>query len=359
MFFLSSLLLNHCGTAVVLFTEIIKVINLIKDKKMKMPRTAFAMILLLTALIIQGCEQDNLNEPASVSDDDYIRSIALNSAFSNNPYDDDNLFGNETGDFDDLGAVPENLYGTDDPIDSLVKWGRRVSSVNVNVNISSSGDTMKTASVNRTINGYFIIVGYVGGQLDSTAKPYTEEMKRNVTFKRVDNRPNPRFNWRVYQYSAIDGQTTSPQTGESNIIINRVEYFRNGALMLVLNGPDFTGNIFTSRYFGGTPFFETEPGDVINAKVYVTSNQQDTDYVAFHWARNSFGFHRERFQMTSQTPNGNNFDRVYEKSYTIYQQHQGGIHNGFISANTMSSLRDNDPALFSSTFLGLPYKVRR
>jgi hypothetical protein len=217
---------------------------------------------------------------------------------------------------------------------------------------------MKTVEVLRTISGNFIIIGNIGGILDSTLKPYVQEQKRIVTFKRVNRKPNPRMNWRVYQHSAIDGQTTSPQIGKDHISISKVEYYLNNQLVLTLNGPDFTVNMFTSRFFGGGRIIEIDPGDQIKTKVYLTSDQSDTDYVAFHWARNGFGFHREKFELVSQTPNGNNFDRVFEKEFTVFAQHGHGMHNGFISANTRKSLYDNDPQLFSSTYLGLPYRVR-
>jgi hypothetical protein len=179
-----------------------------------------------------------------------------------------------------------------------------------------------------------------------------------VIFKRIGRRPNPRFNWRVYQYSAVDGNTTNPQTGKDNIVINKVEIYKNNDLILTLYGPDFTINIFNARFFGANSLIESIRGDQVKFKVYATCNQSDTDIVSFHWARNSFGFHRERFELTSQTQNGSNYDRIYEKTFNIYSQHRHGIHNAFISVNTRSSLYDNSPLLFSSTYMGFPYRVR-
>ncbi len=323
----------------------------------KFLRSLVPFLFLLT-ILINGCQNDNITEPSYLSEDEYLRTTAINSAFSSDTDDDDNLFSNEVDDFDALGPITDNVSGFDTPIDSLIKWGRRVTGVNINSVITVSSDSMKTVEVTRTISGNFIIIGYIGGVLDSTSKPYVQEQKRIVIFKRVQRRPNPRFNWRVYQHSAVDGQTTSPQTGKSNIIMSKVEFYRNNQLVLTLNGPDFTTNLFTSRHFGGTRLIEVDRGDQIKTLVYLNSNQPDTDYVSYHWARNSFGFHREKFELISQTPGGNGFDRIYEKTYTIYSQHHGGIHNGFISANTHKSLYDNDPSLFSSTYMGLPYRVR-
>ena len=320
--------------------------------------SVFFPALLILGFLVNGCQNDNITEPNYLNEDEYLKSVAVNTAFSSNTDDDDNLFANEVDDFDSFGPVTDNESGFDTPIDSLLRWGRRVTGVNINSAITFSSDSMKTVEVTRTISGNFIIIGYINGLTDSTAKPYVQQQKRIVIFKRVGRKQNPRFNWRVYQHSAVDGQTTAPQSGKDNITINKVEIYRNNELVLTLTGPDFTTNFFTARHFGGTRLFEADRGDQIKTKVYLNSNQTDTDYVAYHWARNSFGFHREKFELVSQTPNGNNFDRIYEKTFQVYSQHHGGMHNGFISANTHKSLYDNDPALFSSTYMGLPYRVR-
>jgi len=310
------------------------------------------LAFLLISIYISGCKTDNITDPSAQSDDEYLQSTALNSAFSTDPDDDDNLFATEISDFDANGAVFNS------PIDSLLRWGRRVTNVNINTSISNSGDTMKNVIVTRTITGNFIIIGYVGGNLDSTVKPYTQEQKRLISFKRIGRNSRPRENWRVFQYSAIDGETKTPQTGKSNIVMSKIEFYKNNSLVLTLNGPDFTTNIFNARRFGGNGSMEVNRGDQVRIKVYATSNQSDTDIVSYHWARNSFGFHRESFVMTSQVPNGGSFDRTYEKEFNIYGNHHGGMNNAFISANTRSSLYDNSPSLFSSTYMGLPYRVR-
>jgi len=324
----------------------------------KLAASTILFCIIASLALFHGCSDDNTTEPGAMTDDEYIANTAINSAFSSDPDDDDNLFANEISDFDAVGPVQDFEGGFDTPIDSLLKWGRRVTNVNVNTSINTIGDTLKEVRVTRTISGNFIIVGYIGGALDSTVKPYSQEQNRLITFKRVDRKPNPKFNWRVYQYSAIDGETKSPQIGKQNIVMNQIEFYKNDNLVLTLNGPDFTTNIFKSRLFAGNGLFETDRGDRIKIKVMLTSNQSDTDIVAYHWARNSFGFHREKFILTSQTPNGTNFDRTYEKTFEIYNQHNRGIHNAFISSNTRSSLYDNSINLFSSTYMGLPYRVR-
>ncbi|MFZ1323248.1 MAG: hypothetical protein WAT71_16955 [Ignavibacteria bacterium] len=315
------------------------------------------LIALLLTVIISSCSDNTIETGENQTDDEYIRSIAMNSSFSSNEDDDDNLFYSDEMDFESEGATYSNA-NINTPLDSILKWGRRITGKNVNVNITSHGDTLKEVVVTKAITGNFIIIGYIGGVLDSTVKPFSQEHKRLINFKRIKRSPHPRLNWRVFQYSAVDGETKTPQIGKENIVMNRVEYYRNNELILTLNGPDFTSNIFTARHFGNHSQIEVGRGDQVRIKVYLTSNQIDEDVVAYHWGRNSHGFHRELFEMTTEIQNGNNFDRTFEKTFEIYQNHKHGMHNGFISSTTRSSLFDNSTSLFSSTYMGLPYRVR-
>ena len=61
--------------------------------------------------------------------------------------------------------------------------------------------------------------------------------------------------------------------------------------------------------------------------------------------------------MTSEIPNGQYWDRTYEKTFNIYGDHKRGVFNGFISASTHKSLYDDSPAEFASDLVGTPYRV--
>ena len=162
----------------------------------------------------------------------------------------------------------------------------------------------------------------------------------------------------MYEVSGVDGQTTSPQVGKDNIVMNSIEIYKNGQLELTLNGPGFTSNVFKARFFGGPGILNALPGDQVRVKVYVTSNQADKDMVAFHWAKNRHGRHRVLFEMTSEVQNGSTYDRTFEKTFDIYNLHRRGVFNGYISATTRSTLFDSDPSLLSTTYAGMKYFVR-
>ncbi len=324
----------------------------------KISRFTLLLNLALFAIFfisISGCNKDEVTSPTATTEDEYITNIAIQSTDGSND-DDNEVLGNEVLDFSEEGAVFANeneLTG----YDSLKFYGRRVTGTSVSTSFTVNTDTLKTLSIKRTITGNFIIKGYIGGSLDSTVKPYSQEQFRTATFKRIARSQNFRLNWRLLNVSAVDGQTITPELGKSNITMSKIEFYKNGNLLITLNGPDFTSNLFTTRFLNGNGIMNVKRNDNIRVKVFATSNQSDTDIVAFHWSRNAFGFHRIAFGMTSQVLVGSTYERTYEKTFTIYALHRLGVFNAFISASTRSSLWNNNPNMFSSTYMGVPYRV--
>jgi hypothetical protein len=317
-----------------------------------------AVLLIISAILglyLIGCS-NSVNTPDNQTDDEYIRGVILNGTGSNQQ-DDEDLMSNEVYDFDDGGPVGNGGGGGDTPIDSLLRWGRRIIGVNVNIDITSQGDSLKIAEITRTITGDFIIIGIVSGSQETIMKPFTEVLKRNAIFKRVGYNPRPHFNWRLYKVSLVDGETITPQVGTDYVQMNKVEVYVNNSLAYTFQGPDFTQNVFTPRRFHGGGIPQVHHGDQVKIKVYTHSTQPEPDIVVWHWARNAFGFHREPFVMTSEIPNGQNWDRTYEKTFNIYGRHMFGCFNGFISASTHKSLFDDSPSEFASDLVGTPYRV--
>ena len=189
-------------------------------------------------------------DPDNQTDDQYIQEV-VTTGVNSNQQDDEDLMSNESYDLDDGGAVGGN---GDTPIDSLIRWGRRVTGVNVNVNITSEGDSLKIAHITRTITGNFIIVGMVGGVQQTITKPYTEVLKRDAIFKRIAHTPRPRFNWKLYKVSMLDGETTTPQVGSDYVQMNKVEVYINNVLSDTFQGP-ILPRIFSQRNVLAVPEF--------------------------------------------------------------------------------------------------------
>ena len=315
-----------------------------------------AIFGLFSVYLLQGCNETPVND--NQTDDEFIKEVVTLGTGSNNQ-DEDDLMSGEAGDLDDGGPVYNGGGGGDTPIDSLLKWGRKVTSVNVNVNITSEGDSIKYANVTRTINGNYIIVGVVNNVVDTVMKPYTEVLKRYVVFRRVAYTQFPRRNWRLYKVSMVDGGTTAPQNSNDYVQMQKVDVYVNNTLAYTFNGPDFTQNVYITKRFGGDGIPRVHLGQQIRVVVTTISQQSEPDIVAWHWARNTFGFHRVPFDMTSSVPNpsGPGYLRTYEKTYNIYLLHPLGVFNGFINASTHKSLYDDSPVEFASDLVGTPYRV--
>lgn len=319
----------------------------------------FFTILAAVVIFLSGCEK-NTTEPDSMTDDEYIQSV-ISSGYDNDYGNEDNLMKQEYEDFNEGGPYFDNDGGMDiSPIDSLYKWGRRITGLNRNYIVTSEGDSVKKVAVLTTLTGNFIILGYVNGTLDTIVKSYSEVLKRNVWFKRVNNTPHPARNWRLYQVSGLDGETTQPQTGSSLVQITKLELFLNNAAspQYTFNGPDFSTIYFTTKLFGGSGIPQIDRNEQVKVRIYTTSQLTHVDYVAFHWAKNSFGFHRIPFALESEAGSGPYF-RVYTKTFQIYGNHRFGAFNAYFSASTHESLYDNDVTKFASDLVGIPFKVTR
>lgn len=324
-------------------------------KFLKPSKNVFMLaIAAVFTLYMSACGDNSVSD--NQTDDEFITEVVTNG-YSNPNAEDDDLFKAESSDFEDGGAVGD-IDGMDTPIDSLMKWGRIVTGSSATVTITTEGDSLKNADITRTITGNYVIVGVVGGVVDTIFKPYTQVFHRTAVFKRVGNNPRPRHNWRLYKVSMVDGHTTSPQNSDSYVQMQQIQVYVNGTLTYTFAGPDFTQNVFTTRRFDGAGIPEVNAGDQVRFVVTTYSTQSEQDIVAWHWGKRNFGFHREPFVMTSETPNGSGWTRTYDKTITINgATHHRGRFNGFISASTHKSLYDDSPAEFASDAVGTPYRV--
>jgi len=306
---------------------------------------------------LSGC--NSTTSPTYGTDEQYLQSV-VTAGYDTNQTNDDNLMYNEKGDMDDGGAVGDNGIGGS-AIDSLKRWGRIITDVNVNFQGSFiGGDTLYQIIVTRNITGYYRIIGWHNNTIDSVTKPYTETLNRIVVFKRVNRKPNPIFNWRLYDVSLLSGGTQTPVpngASQSQIVGINITTPTNTINWPAPNG-DFTQFNFVTLRFGGTGIPQVHIGDQVTINVTVNSVEQN-NYVAWHWARNTFGFHRVPFTFVSSTPypQGNGYLVVFTKTFTIYPNHKLGVFNGFINASTHESLYDDDQGKFASTEVGIPYRV--
>ncbi len=309
--------------------------------------------------VIAGCSKNDAIGP-EITDDEFIQEV-MSGGYDNDLANEDNLISRENEDMNDEGAVfddenspPLNNY------DSVYKSGRIILSVNKNINITTEGDTIKNAVMTKTVSGNFIVIGYMNGTTDTTIKPFTEVIQRKSVFKRVASTNHPRKNWRLYQISGLDGETTIPETGSSKVQITKIEIYKNNSAVpaYTFSGPDFTLLSFTTKLFGGTGIPVLDRNDLIKVKVYTVSQMSDTDKVAFHWSKNNSGKRRVTLTMESQTGNGP-YNRIYSKDFTIFGSHKIGVFNAYLRAATRESLYDIDPGKYASDAAAIPFRITR
>ncbi len=180
-------------------------------------------------------------------------------------------------------------------------------------------------------------------------------LKRDISFKRVARFTDPRLNWRLYQVSLLSGGTTLPQPDTLAQMV-QIQVTVDNNPTVTWFGPDFTQNSFKTIKFGGSGIPHVRIGSTVVIQVTVNSTEP-ANIVAWHWARNTFGFHRVPFTLVSSTPGGRGYLNVYQKTFIVYPNHKLGCFNGYINASTMESLYDDGLTNFSSSEVGIPYRV--
>jgi len=321
--------------------------------KIKNSTKGLVALLLMGGFMAYFVACNSSTTSPAQNDNDYITSVVTGGTGAG---DESDLTSREVTDYDDGGAVSDG-GGSNNPIDSLSRWGRKVTGVTIDAPIQSVGDSLKIVNITRTITGIYIIIGWSGGNPDSVTKPYTEVFHRVAIFRRVATTQYPRLNWKLYKYTLLDGATQTPQPGKSQISINSITATIPGSIVYAFQGTDFTNDTITTMYapWNGSGMPNVHQGDQVTVDVYLTSNQPvGTDYVAWHWARNTFGFHRVPFTYMGQV----NGQSHYQRTFNIYSNHILGTFNAYISANTHQSLWDDNTQLFSSTEVGIPYRVK-
>ena len=201
-------------------------------------KSIFLLITSFAGMYIAGCNQNSVTNPGDQTDNQYLQNVIQSGYCTNDRTVEDNLMSNTVADMD-TGAVSDD-GGYNIPLVHIIQWGRHITDVNINLSISNEGDTMKTVAVERTITGYYRIIGLdlTGNQVE-VDKPYVEQTNRNIAFKRVARTPHPRFNWRVYSYLGFKRKNYIPFAYKYNNFNQHCYYRYYCRCILYLNRPGF------------------------------------------------------------------------------------------------------------------------
>ena len=94
-----------------------------------------------------------MNSQGKQTDNQYLADV-ISSGMNNSRGTVDNIMSNAIGDMDTVVAGNNG----DNPFGSLIIWGRHITNVDVNLNITDYSDTVKSVLITRTITGNYIIV---------------------------------------------------------------------------------------------------------------------------------------------------------------------------------------------------------
>jgi len=330
-------------------------------------RTILALlsVFMMAGVLLSGCSN---NDPVSATDpnDQLYGSAQTDVQFFRMYAENDEYFK-----ADDLAMNDgENMFGFDDdelgktmtPIKPL-RWGRSIRNVNREVVVDSiTADSLAYVTVTKTWSGVLRIAATYD---DSSTvpdtilvKPFQSDAKKRFIFKRVGRDRVVWRNWRPIGISLIAGGTIS----SDDIWINQLKlYYQNNGQPDSATITDPLNTFF--RFRGVTEIPRREVPDFVAARpvkvqATLTSADSHADHVVLRFGFSPDGRHhrRIRLQMVSETFDGTNYIRVYERTFNMHFRR--GVFTAAVDAMTHGTLFD-DAADVASSFWGVPYVVRQ
>lgn len=313
----------------------------------------FALVAVMM-FIASGCKKDEGPINAQLTDEDVIRgqitSIDSLADFVNS---DETII-------NDDGAVADDVLAKTTVAIKPFTWGRKVEHVVKEINIVIFGDTMAIATITKTITGHFIIHASYSDSAKHPdtviTKPYTENHKRKVLFRRNYNAARINRYWTPLAITLVEGAT----------IPDTLNKFSIASLEVIL--PLWTDTITDplntwmkfNRLLHGIPVIHE--GDSVHLRLIIKSTDPDTERAVLRFTvrKNAGGMKtcRGTMHLDSSVPDGSGYTRVYSQSF----RGELGINmflgrfNAVIDVFSHGSFYD-DIAPFSNRFWELPYMV--
>ena len=304
------------------------------------------MLIIGLISFFVGCQDDNTVQPNE--------EITTNQQALEKLVDEDSVLSsfepnyNEDGDMGILGKINTEIYP--------FRVGHKMRLVNRTVSVTFDGDTAY-GSVTKTFEG----VLYIKGSYDPNAtnpdtlitKPFTSVVTRNIVFVKIANTEFPRRNWKIVAISLPEGGTQSP-----NMDITKLTAFLPNGDTLVINSPN---DYYLVRNWNHWWRWHNIPvlannSDVL-LRVELNSAYADTDFVTLTFGADRFGTNRlkKKFELVSSNPNGNDYEKVYEQTFTTRQF--PGFFHAIINGMPRQVVYDDSTPVEMETW-GIPYFVR-
>jgi len=319
-----------------------------------MKRTTLWSIAAMAAFLVVGCSKDSGTDPTDTPPQSVTNESTARVYYANT----DEFVNNDEQTIDDMAMQPTE-YGTFGMIDAAItplRWGRFVTSVVRTVTDTVQiGDTVAVTHVHKVITGTFRIRGINGtGDTVVVEKPFVDNSDRNIIFRRVA-RESRRYwmNWRPVATSLVDGGTPANQ-----INLTRLEFFTGDDTLTITNPLDFYlrygwMHMPAARSHKDVP--EIQGGATVRVRATVISASSDTDLVALRFGWGPVQRRRLAMHCVSQTQVGNEYERVFERSFMMHFHH--GAFHAAVEAATHATLYDDAPTAYAVSWWGVPYRV--
>jgi len=314
---------------------------------MKMFKLIFSPLIVLTVLLVVGCKNSSTTEP--ISNDPATDQGAIEQLTQ-----EDSSFASFDTNFNDDSPF---VLGKEGTVIYPIKIGRRIISKTRNFNIQITGDSAK-ATLTTNYVGKMIIAASLTPTTpgDTTAidtviqKDFSSTIQRNFLFKKIANTNRPKANWKLMAISLPEGGTNS-----QNVDILELNVLLPNSDTLIVNSPlDY----YMKR---GALWWREIPAIRLNQQVTMTvkvfSAYSDSDFVTLTYGADINGLHRakKRFELISQSPSGNGFEKIYQQTFRAHQFL--GYYHAIIDILPRQVLFD-DQATVEFNSWGFPYIIR-
>jgi len=181
-------------------------------------------------------------------------------------------------------------------------------------------------------------------------KNYTAVVKRNLVFEKVNSSSNPRNNWKLIAWSAVQGGTAT-----SISKIQSLQITAPGIVPIDVTSPN---GLYLARgiaRFKQLPVFDKNSEVTLTMKVLSTTD--DPDYVILNYGADNRGINKNKqvFELVSTVSSGTSFIKTYRA--VLNTTNYAGYFHMVMDVLTKRTVQDDSTPVESDVW-SLPYGVK-